>query len=42
MWYFNANQIKEIHFEISNYCNAACPECPRKDYNSKFKYLFDF
>ena len=33
MWYFNASQIRNIHFEISNYCNAACPECPREDVN---------
>jgi hypothetical protein len=31
MWYFKPNQIRDIHFEISNYCNAACPECPRSD-----------
>lgn len=31
MWYFKEDQIKDVHFEISNYCNAACPECPRED-----------
>ena len=33
MWYFRANQIRNIHFEISNFCNARCPECPREDVN---------
>ena len=29
MWHFNPSQIAQIHFEISNYCNAECSECPR-------------
>jgi molybdenum cofactor biosynthesis enzyme MoaA len=33
MWYFKANQIRNVHFEISNFCNARCPECPREDIN---------
>ena len=33
MWYFTPKEILGIHFEISNYCNAACPECPRADPN---------
>lgn len=31
MWYYKFNQIQQIHFEISNFCNAKCPECPRED-----------
>lgn len=30
MWYFKPSDIRNIHFEISNFCNAACPECPRE------------
>lgn len=33
MWYFKADEIRHIHFEISNFCNARCPECPREDIN---------
>lgn len=33
MWYFTEKQIRRVHFEISNYCNARCPECPREDIN---------
>jgi len=31
MWYFESKDVISIHFEISNYCNASCPECPRAD-----------
>lgn len=30
MWYFDPKNLKAIHFELSNYCNAACPYCPRE------------
>lgn len=29
------NQIKSLQLEISNYCNAACPQCPRNYYGGK-------
>lgn len=30
MWPLNVNQIKQIHFDLTNYCNAKCPECTRE------------
>lgn len=34
-WGFKVNEIKRIHFEISNYCNLACPSCAR---DNRIKY----
>lgn len=31
MWYFSSIDIKQVHFEISNFCNAKCPDCPREN-----------
>lgn len=31
MWYFQPKDIKQIHFEITNFCNAKCPDCPREE-----------
>lgn len=28
-WGFKLSELKRIHFEISNYCNLACPACAR-------------
>lgn len=28
-WGFKVSEIKRIHFELSNYCNLACPACAR-------------
>ena len=29
MWY-NTNEVERIQIELTNYCNAACPECERE------------
>ena len=31
--YINVGNLKVINAELSNYCNAACPMCPRFDLN---------
>jgi len=31
MWHFDYTEIENIHVEITNFCNAACPKCPRND-----------
>lgn len=31
MWYFSPTDVKHFSIEISNYCNAACTDCPRID-----------
>ena len=28
---YNLNQINEVHLEITQRCNAACPMCDRND-----------
>ena len=28
---FNVNTVKEYQIEITSYCNAACPQCPRNE-----------
>lgn len=28
-WSFKVNEIQRLHFEISNFCNLACPSCAR-------------
>ena len=34
MKYFNYNTIDEYQLEITTYCNAACPQCPRNNNGS--------
>ena len=34
MKYFNYNNIDEYQLEITTYCNAACPQCPRNNNGS--------
>lgn len=31
----NLNQVQSLQLEISNYCNAACPQCPRNFFGGK-------
>lgn len=32
---FNFKNVRSIQLEISNYCNAACPQCPRNYFGGK-------
>ena len=34
-WILSTNQITRLQFEITNYCNAGCPQCARANYLSK-------
>jgi MoaA/NifB/PqqE/SkfB family radical SAM enzyme len=31
MWYYNSKDIRDAHIEITNFCNARCPDCPREN-----------
>ena len=31
--YINIGNLKTINAELTNYCNAACPMCPRFDFD---------
>ena len=31
--YINIGNLNTINAELSNYCNSACPMCPRFDFN---------
>jgi len=33
---FNIDTVSKIHLELSSYCNAKCPGCPRNFYGQKF------
>ena len=37
MWYHKTTGIRKLHFELSDYCNAACPGCPREQEDQKDK-----
>ena len=37
MKYQSFDSLNEIHAEISNRCNAACPMCARNEYGGKDK-----
>ena len=32
---FKLEQVESLQLEVSNYCNAACPQCPRNYYGGK-------
>ena len=40
MWY-NLNEIERIQIELTNYCNAACPECEREQVLRPYEYYVD-
>ena len=40
MWY-NLNEIERIQIELTNYCNAACPECEREQVLNPYPYYVD-
>ena len=37
--WFDTKQVGRLQIETSNYCNAACPQCPRADPNISKKVL---
>ena len=37
MAYHSLNSIIDMHVEITNRCNAACPMCARNDFGGKTK-----
>ena len=40
MWY-KLNEIERIQIELTNYCNAACPECEREQILNPYPYYVD-
>jgi MoaA/NifB/PqqE/SkfB family radical SAM enzyme len=32
-----SNDVKSVHIELSSYCNAACPNCPRNFYGGNLR-----
>jgi MoaA/NifB/PqqE/SkfB family radical SAM enzyme len=39
MWPLNANDIEQLHFDLTNFCNAKCPECVREIDNLCWPFL---
>jgi MoaA/NifB/PqqE/SkfB family radical SAM enzyme len=37
MSYISVENLTSIHLELSDYCNAACPMCPRFDWNGNLQ-----
>lgn len=37
MSYISIDNLNQIHIELSNYCNAACPMCPRFDWDGNLQ-----
>lgn len=31
MWYYKPEDIRDLHIEVTNFCNARCPDCPREN-----------
>jgi hypothetical protein len=40
MWY-KTNEVERIQIELTNYCNAACPECEREQILRPYEYYLD-
>ena len=39
MWPLNASDIEQLHFDLTNFCNAKCPECVREIDNLCWPFL---